>query len=341
LIDNIIEEDLQKLDNDTPNGLEGRRILVTGGAGFIGSWIADCLIRKKAIVTVLDDFSTGQSGNLDHLLDGPHFKVLKIKAEDLERGNETYHYILHLAGRPAPDDFQKHPVETALPSSLGSYRVLELARKCDATAFFASSSEVYGQADVIPTPETYFGSLNILSPRACYDESKRLGEAFFLAYHRAYGLDVKIARIFNTYGPRLRSDGLYARAVSRFIAQSLAGDDVTVYGDGSQMRSFCYVTDTVAAILKMVNLKGLNTPLNIGNPVEVTILEVAQKIIQLTTSKSRIVFGPLAPDDPKRRCPDISAASSFLAWNPKVSLDRGLELTVQWFKAYRAAKGVS
>lgn len=338
MIDSIIEEDLQKLDNDIPNGFEGRRILVTGGAGFIGSWIADCLIRKKAIVAVLDDFSTGQSGNVDHMLGHSHFKVLKCKVEDLEKGNEAYHYILHLAGRPAPDDFQKHPVETALPSFLGSYRVLELARKCDASAFFASSSEVYGQADVIPTPETYFGSVNVLGPRACYDESKRLGEALFMAYHREYGLDVKIARIFNTYGPRLRSDGLYARAVSRFIAQSLAGDDVTVYGDGSQMRSFCYVTDTVAAILKMLNVRGLNTPLNIGNPIEVSILEIAKKIIQLTSSDSKIVFGQLPPDDPRRRCPDITAASSRLAWKPSVSLDRGMERTVLWFRTNYASK---
>jgi UDP-glucuronate decarboxylase len=339
LIDRIIEEDLQHLDKENPDILEGKRILVTGGAGFIGSWIADCLIRKKAFVTVLDDFSTGQSGNVDHLLKETHFSIQKIKAEDLAIENETYNYILHLAGRPAPDDFQEHPVETALSNSLGTYRVLELARKCDATAFFASSSEVYGQAEIIPTPETYRGSVNILGPRACYDESKRFGEALFMAYRREYGLDARIARIFNTYGPRLRSDGLYARAISRFIAQSLTGDDVTVYGDGSQMRSFCYVTDTVAAILKMLSLKGLNTPLNIGNTAEASILQVAKRIIQLAASDSRIVFRELPPDDPKRRCPDTTVANSLLAWEPNVSLDRGLERTIQWFKTNKMSRG--
>jgi UDP-glucuronate decarboxylase len=338
LIDNIIAQDLVRTEPDVPNIFEDRSVLVTGGAGFIGSWICDLLHRKHANVTVVDNLATGRLLYIDHLVNLPGFDLQCTEVETLELGSVKFDYVLHLASRPAPDDFQRHPVETALANSVGSYRLLEIARKCDAVALFASSSEVYGQTDEVPTPETCLGSVNILGMRGCYDESKRLGEALFIGYHREYGLDVKIARIFNTYGPRLRSDATYARALSRFIAQSLAGEDVTVLGDGTQTRSFCYVTDTVLAMLKMLALDAKDVALNIGNPDETRIIDLAREIMRLTGSKSKISWHALPPDDPKRRCPDISKAGSLLAWKPEVRLEDGLERTILWFKTNRTAK---
>jgi len=338
LIDNIITQDLSRIESNVPNIFEGRKILVTGGSGFIGSWICDFLHRKHASITVVDNLSTGRLEYIDHLVNLRGFDLQRANVEAFEPGSAKFDYVLHLASRPAPDDFQAHPVETALVNSVGSYRILEVARKCDATALFASSSEVYGQTSEVPTPETCFGSVNILGMRGCYDESKRLGEALFIGYYREYGLDVKIARIFNTYGPRLRSDGTYARALSRFIAQSLAGEDVTVFGDGTQTRSFCYVTDTVSAMLKMLASDVKSVALNIGNPEETRIIDLAKEIVRLTGSKSKISWRALPPDDPKRRCPDISKAGSLLTWKPEVRLEDGLKRTILWFKTNRTAK---
>lgn len=338
LIDNIITQDLSRIESNVPNIFEGRKILVTGGSGFIGSWICDFLHRKHASVAAVDNFSTGRLEYIDHLVNLRGFDLQRANVEAFELGSAKFDYVLHLASRPAPDDFQAHPVETALVNSVGSYRILEVARKCDATALFASSSEVYGQTSEVPTPETCFGSVNTLGMRGCYDESKRLGEALFIGYHREYGLDVKIARIFNTYGPRLRSDGTYARALSRFIAQSLAGEDVTVFGDGTQTRSFCYVTDTVSAMLKMLASDAKGVALNIGNPEETRIIDLAKEIVRLTGSTSKISWRALPPDDPKRRCPDISKADSLLTWKPEVRLEDGLKRTILWFKTNRTAK---
>jgi UDP-glucuronate decarboxylase len=338
MIDGIISEDLNRIEMDFPDHFDGRYVLITGGAGFIGSWLCDAFLRKEMTVTVVDDLSTGDIANIDHLVKKSNFRFQRTKAEDLGSGEEVYDYVLHFASRPAPDDYQRHPVETALPNSLGSYRILEMARRCDAAVLFASSSEVYGQAEVIPTPEDYCGKVNALGPRGCYDESKRFGETLFMSYHQEYGLNIKIARIFNTYGPRLRSDGSYARVISRFIAQSLAGEPVTVYGDGSQTRSFCYVTDTIGALLKMLTLKDASTPINVGNPMETDIFHLAEEIIRLTGAKSSIVFRALPPDDPKRRCPDIVNARSLLGWEPRVSLQQGLRRTIDWYKMQQMRK---
>jgi len=211
--------------------------------------------------------------------------------------------------------------------------VLEFARRSDARVLYTSSSEVYGDTKVVPTPEDYWGNVNPVGMRSCYDEGKRFGEALFMAYYREYGLDIRIARIFNTFGPRLREDGAYARALSRFIAQALSNRDITVYGDGKQTRSFCYVSDTITALLlQLMSERAKGDVINVGNPDEITILGLAEKIKELTKSKSRITFQPLPPDDPKRRCPNIGKAKGILGWQPRVTLDEGLIKTIKWFE---------
>jgi len=218
---------------------------------------------------------------------------------------------------------------------LGSQNIAELARRLDATVLFASTSEIYGEAEVIPTPESYWGNVNPVGPRSCYFEGKRFAESLFMAYHRQYELDVKIARIFNSYGPRLREDGLYGRAVSRFIMQALANHPMTVYGDGIQTRSFCYVTDTVSGLMLLTTSEETcGRVVNIGNCEEMTILELAQRIKKLTNSESPLTFHPLPEDDPRRRCPDISLAKKLLRWEPKISLEEGLRRTISWFQKH-------
>jgi UDP-glucuronate decarboxylase len=211
--------------------------------------------------------------------------------------------------------------------------VAELARKQDATVLFASTSEIYGDAQVVPTPETYWGNVNPVGPRSCYDEGKRFAEALFMAYHKQHGLDVKIARIFNTFGPRLREDGLYGRAMSRFIAQALADKPITIYGDGTQTRSFCYISDTIMGlILLATNEEADGEVVNVGNPQEVTILHLAERIREITKSRSQLTFHPLSKDDPKRRCPDINKMVKLLGWKPKIRLEQGLKRTTEWFR---------
>ena len=214
----------------------------------------------------------------------------------------------------------------------GTEKLLEFARKTDSTFIYASTSEVYGDSELIPTPETYWGKVNPNGPRSCYDEGKRYGEALCAAYRKEYGIDVRIARIFNTYGPRLRADGAYGRAVSRFIAQALKGEDISVFGDGKQTRSFCYVTDTISGILKMAYTDAVKgETINIGNPNEISIMALAKLITKFVPTKSKITFQPLPADDPKRRCPDISKAKRLLDWYPRVDLDEGLQKTIEWF----------
>jgi UDP-glucuronate decarboxylase len=246
---------------------------------------------------------------------------------------DRYDYILHLASRASPEDYQRYPIETLLANSLGSYQMLELARKFDARILFASSSEVYGDAKDVPTVESYWGNVNPIGLRSCYDVGKRFGEALFMAYYRNYGVDTRIVRIFNTYGPRLRADGPYGRVLSRFILQALCGQDITVYGNGMQTRSFCYVSDTSTAILKMLTTKELQGEvINVGNPVETTIWKLATLVKEVTNSDSKIVFYPSPPDDPKRRCPDINKAVQLLGWRPLVRLEEGLNRTISWFR---------
>ncbi len=295
-----------------------RMCLVTGGAGFIGSWLCDVLVGFGANVTAVDDLSTGRIKNIDHLSKSRLFKFVKSDVCTFD-SKEKFDFIFHMAGHASPDEYQAHPIETLKTSALGSFSMAELARKNDAMLLFASTSEVYGDAEVVPTPESYWGKVNPIGLRSCYDEGKRFAEALFMAYYKQYGLDVKLPRIFNTYGPRLREDGLYGRAMSRFISQALTGEPITVYGDGKQTRSFCYVTDNVTGLLLLAACeKAKGEAVNVGNTQEITILELAKKIKEVTKCQSTIEFYPLPKDDPKRRCPDTDKLEKLVQWKPTV-----------------------
>ena len=333
--DTAVEIDLEALRTDFEGtAFSECTVLVTGGAGFIGSWLCDFLVSVGARVVCVDDLSTGLSKNLAHLTPSSRFKLVKSDVTRALLAIDECDIIFHLASHPSPDEYQKHPVETLVANSEGTRNMLEVARRSDAVFLFASSSEVYGDARVVPTPETYWGNVNPVGPRSCYDEGKRFGEALCMAYNKAYGVDVRIARIFNSYGPRLRADGFYARALSRFVKQALAGLDLTVYGSGAQTRSFCYITDTLHALLLAASKPQMKAQVvNIGNPQEVTILSLAQKIKSIAGSKSEITFHDRPTDDPERRCPDIARLKTLLSWSPRTSLEEGLRRTIQWFRA--------
>jgi UDP-glucuronate decarboxylase len=332
MMDNIISEDLEK----TKNAVKGdafaeKKVLVTGGAGFIGSWLCDALVDFGADVTAVDDLSTGRIKNIDHLTKNPRFKLVKSDVCMFE-SKVKFDFILHMAGHASPDEYQVHPIETLQTSAVGTEKMAELARKNDSTLLFASTSEVYGDAEIVPTPESYWGKVNPVGPRSCYDEGKRFAEALLMAYGKQYGLDVRVPRIFNSYGPRLREDGLYGRAMSRFILQATTNQPITVYGDGKQTRSFCYITDTVTGLMLLTtNSKAKGEVVNVGNTQEVSILELAKKVKETTKCKSTIEFHPLPKDDPKRRCPDTNKLERLVGWKPTVSFEEGLKRTVTWF----------
>ena len=333
MIDDIIHEDIETIKSAVKGGdaFEGKKVLVTGGAGFIGSWLCDAAVGFGAEVTVVDDLSTGRIKNIDHLIQNPKFKMVKTDV-CVFQSQEKFDFILHMAGHASPDEYMAHPIATLQTSACGTENMAELARKNDATLLFASTSEVYGDAEVVPTPESYWGKVNPIGPRSCYDEGKRFAEALLVAYHKQYGLDVKIPRIFNSYGPRLREDGLYGRAMSRFILQALTNEPITVYGDGKQTRSFCYVTDTVAGLLLLgASKKGRGEVVNVGDGQELAILELAKQIKEITKCKSAIEFHPLPKDDPKRRCPDTGKIEKVVGWKPNIGFDEGLKRTIRWF----------
>jgi len=334
MIDKLINEDTTRiLDELDTEPFKGTDVLITGGAGFIGSWLCDVLVKAGARVTCLDNFSTGLNENIKHLLNEKGFKLIKQDVESLDDTLGGFYFILHLASRASPEEHQQHPIETLRVNSLGTFKVVEQAIRSNATVLFTSTSEVYGDAKVVPTPESYWGNVNPIGPRSGYDEGKRFAEALFTAYHREHGLDTRVLRVFNSYGPRLRADGTYGRAISRFILQALQNKPLTVYGDGTQTRSFCYITDTILGTLKaLASKRAKGEILNIGNPHEVKILHLAETIRELTGSKSRIIFQPLPSEDPKRRCPDITKAKRLLNWQPKVPLEEGLNKTIEWFK---------
>ena len=339
MIDKIIEEDLNYLINfakEKKIEFAGKNILITGGAGFLGSWFCDLFIALGARVVCVDNFSTGKLEFIDHLISNRNFKLIKHDITNgLPQFEDKFDYILHLAARASPDDYMQHPVETALTNALGTYYTLELARKHDAVFLLTSTSEVYGDAKVIPTPESYWGNVNPIGIRACYDEGKRFAEALALSYYREYGLKVRITRIFNTYGPRLRGDGPYGRVISRFLIQAIRGEPLTVHGDGKQTRSFTYVRDTIEAhLLILSNEKCNGVVLNVGNDKEITILELAKLILKITGCKSRIIFTKPREDDPRRRCPDLSKIKKLLGWYPKVELKLGLKRTYEWLKSF-------
>jgi UDP-glucuronate decarboxylase len=337
-MDPLIHEDLQTIKKSIrPESFDGKNVLVTGGAGFLGSWICDILTMSGSRVVCLDNLSTGVFDNVEHLKGTKSFEFEKVDTCEYA-GRKKFDLIFHMASRPAPEDYQKHPVETAQANSLGTQQVLEMARKSDARVFYASSSEVYGDPEVFPTPESYVGRVDPLGPRSCYEEGKRFGESYCKAYSDEYGVEVRIGRIFNSYGPRLRAEGFYGRVVSRFLLQAFRGDGVTVFGDGSQTRSFCYVTDTIIGLLRLVAKDGFSgQALNIGSEEETTIIDLARKIIQFSASKSQVEFRPFPPGDHHRRIPDGRKAKMVLDWSPNIGLDHGLGRTIQWFRGQKLA----
>jgi UDP-glucuronate decarboxylase len=332
MMDDIIRQDLENIKRVMKgDAFANKRVLVTGGAGFIGSWICDVLIELDAQVTVVDDLSTGRIKNIDHLINKPNLTFKKSDVCEFQT-TEKFDFILHMAGHASPDEYQTHPIETLQTSASGTFAMAELARKNDATLLFSSTSETYGDTQVIPTPETYWGNVNPIGPRSCYDEGKRFAEALLMAYSKQHGLDVRVPRIFNSYGPRLREDGLYGRALSRFILQALTNQPITVYGDGKQTRSFCYITDTVTGLMLLTtNPKAKGEVVNVGNTKEITILSLAEKVKEATKTKSAIEFHPLPKDDPKRRCPDTRKLERLVDWKPNIPLEKGLTRTAKWF----------
>ena len=337
--DPVIAKDVEELTGRLKEkaSFDGKKVLITGVAGFLGSWIADTLYTLGAEITGIDNLSTGSLKNIEHLLNLPYFKLLKKDLTNYEWDGTKYDIILNLAARPSPDDYIKHPVETLLISSRGTYSVLEITRKCDATLLYTSTSEVYGEPRVIPTPESYWGYVNPIGPRSCYNEGKRFAEALCMAYLRQYGVDVRISRIFNTYGPRLDSSmPSYGRVVVKFILAALNDKPMTIYGDGLQTRSFCYASDCIEAqLLLALSPKVKGEVVNVGSDYEITILGLAKLIKKLTGSKSKIVFKPPRPDDPKRRRPDIRKAKELLDWSPRTMLEDGLIKTINWIKVKR------
>ena len=302
--------------------------LVTGGAGFLGSHLCDRLLKDGQDVVCVDNFYTGSKRNIQHLLENPFFELLRHDITfplyvEVDR-------IYNLACPAAPIHYQNDPVQTTKVNVHGSINMLGLTKRLKARILQASTSEVYGNPTVHPQPETYLGSVNPIGPRACYDEGKRCAETLFFDYHRQYGIEIKVARIFNTYGPRMHpNDG---RVVSNFILQALRGEAITIYGDGSQTRSFCYADDMVDGLIRLMNSPDdLTGPINLGNPEEITILELADKIIKLTASRSEIIFKPLPTDDPRQRKPDITLAKEKLGWSPWTSLEEGLGKSIAYF----------
>jgi len=305
------------------------RILLTGGAGFIGSHLCDFLIKQGHSVICIDSLVTGKKENVEHLLNNPDFEFVQHDVTEYIDIKEGLDYVMHFASPASPVDYLKYPIKTLKVGSLGTHNALGVAKEHKARFLLASTSEVYGDPLVNPQPETYYGNVNCIGPRGVYDEAKRFAEAITLAYHNKHKMDTKIVRIFNTYGPRMRNhDG---RAIPNFIDQTLKGEPLTVYGDGSQTRSFCYITDLIDGIYRLMN-SGLTQPVNIGNPAEMTILELAKRLIELTGSKSEIVYKPLPVNDPKVRRPDITLAKTKLSWKPQMSLEKGLSNTIGWFK---------
>jgi dTDP-glucose 4,6-dehydratase len=305
------------------------RAVVSGGAGFIGSHLCGALLDAGMGVLALDNLLTGSPDNVRELLQRPDFEFRKANVNDEVVVDGDVRYVLHFASPASPPQYDANPIHTLKVGTLGTMNMLGLARAKGATFLLASTSEVYGDPLVHPQPETYWGNVNPIGPRGCYDEAKRCAEAFAMAYHKAHGVDTRIIRIFNTHGPRMQV--LDGRAVPNFMAQAIKGEPLTVYGDGSQTRSLCYVSDLVRGVLAALE-RADELPVNLGNPEEVTVLELAQTIVRLAGSKSTIEFRDLPVDDPKQRRPDITRARSLLGWEPKVALEDGLGRTLEYFR---------
>ena len=309
------------------------RVVITGGAGFLGSHLCDRLLNAGNEVICLDNLSTGSVDNIAHLLGHERFRFYNHDVTEYIFIGQPVDAVMHFASPASPRDYLEMPIQTLKVGALGTHKTIGLAKHAKARFLMASTSETYGDPLVNPQPESYWGNVNPIGSRGVYDEAKRFAEALVMAYYRYHGVDTRIARIFNTYGPRMRPhDG---RVVSNFIVQALQGEPLTVYGSGEQTRSFCFVEDEVEGLVRLLmapNAEDVHLPVNIGNPHELTVLEIAEKIIQLSGSKSRILFEPLPEDDPKVRRPDISRANRLLGWSPKISLDEGLQHTIDYFR---------
>ena len=307
----------------------GKKVLVTGGAGFLGSHLCERLLAEGNEVICADNYFTGSKENVAHLLSNPYFELIRhdVTFPPYIEVDQIY----NLACPASPVHYQHDPVQTTKTSVHGAINMLGLAKRVKARIFQASTSEVYGDPEVHPQPEKYWGHVNPIGIRSCYDEGKRCAETLFFDYHRQHNLDIKVARIFNTYGPRMHpNDG---RVVSNFIVQALKDQDITIFGDGSQTRSFCYVDDLIEGFIRLMNTEpGFTGPVNLGNPGEFTMLELAEKVIELTGSKSTLTFMPLPQDDPKQRQPNIELAKAKLGWEPKINLEVGLKKTIQYFR---------
>jgi UDP-glucuronate decarboxylase len=305
-----------------------RTILVTGGAGFLGSHLCDRLTERGEDVICLDNFFTGRKANVRHLLDHPQFELVRhdvVRPVYLEVDQ-----IYNLACPASPEAYQYNPIKTIKTSTVGTVNVLGLAKRCRARVLHASTSEVYGDPEVHPQREDYWGYVNPLGPRSCYDEGKRVAESLCMNYHHVHGIEVRLIRIFNTYGPRM--DPKDGRVISNFITQALRGDPITIYGEGTQTRSFCFVNDLIEGMMRMMDQDDDVGPVNLGNPVENTMIELAEKVIEITGSSSKLVHLELPADDPRQRCPDISKARKLLGWEPGVELKDGLAETVAYYR---------
>ena len=352
----IVKQGIEKIKKNLDMGFaEGKTVLISGGSGFLGSWICDVLVESKANVICVDNLVSGRKENISHLIGKENFEFVQHDIANPIFFDEKIDFVMHLASRASPFEFKEYPIQILKANTLGIWVALGIAKKHGARFLYASTSEVYGNPSIVPTPETYNGNVNPIGPRSCYDEAKRCGESYVIAYKIQHNLDTRIARIFNTYGPRMRSDDIYGRVVPRFIEQALKGEPITVFGDGHQTRSFCYVTDQVEGLLRLANTFSFykrkpvlkeklkkesdkkegsevgGEVVNIGSDKEITILELAKLIQELTNSSSEIVFSELPKDDPRRRKPDISKAKNILKWVPKVGLEEGLERTIEWF----------
>jgi len=345
-----LEEIINRLDKDErmENAFTSKNVLVTGGGGFLGSWICEVLLKMGAKVICLDNLSSGRWENISHLEKNPNFKFImhdisipvffgKNKPNMVSYPNITdrFDIVMHLASRASPFEFEKFPIAIMKSNTLGSLNALGIAKEHSSSFFYASTSETYGNppADKVPTPESYFGNVNTIGPRSCYDESKRAGEAFAKAYELQHNIDVRFVRIFNTYGPRIRAGRELGRALPNFIEQCLNDEPITVFGDGSQTRCFTYVVDEVEGILKdTIVHEARGIPINLGDDKVTTILELAELTKQLTNSKSKILFQEMPKDDPVRRQPILTRAKKILKWEPTTDLETGLKKTIEWYK---------
>ena len=346
-INKDIHEIINRLSQDNIS-FKDKVILVTGGTGFLGSWVCDVLVKQEAFCICVDNLSSGRFENISHLMDRENFRFINHDISEPIYFGLTHHpkgicvgdikkidIVMHMASRASPFEFKKYPIPILKSNTLGTMNALGIAKAHNALFFYTSTSEVYGNPpkDAVPTSEEYFGHVNPVGPRSCYDESKRAGEAFVKAYELQHKIKTKIVRIFNTSGPRIRHGPEFGRVIPNFIHQALNDDDITVFGDGSQTRSFTYVVDEIEGILKMVhNDQAIGDVINLGNNKEYTILELAKIIKELAHSNSKIIFKSLPIDDPVRRCPDITKAKKLLNWEPKTPLREGLGKTIAWFK---------